>query len=88
MESRLSQRLSKYISFVSKYSLNVFLNFTGFNGLRIQDSSRAAVSMGGGKAPSLLFHLQNNTSLHDMETKLCTHINKTLAMCLEKKFRE
>ena len=42
----------------------------------------------GGKAPSLLFHLQNNTSLHDMETKLYTHINKTLAMCLEKKFRE
>ena len=42
----------------------------------------------GGKAPSLLFHLQNNTSLHDMETKLYTHINKTLAMCLEKKFWE
>ena len=46
MESRLSQRLSKYISFVSKYSLNGFLNFTCFNGLRIQDSRRAVYLLG------------------------------------------
>ena len=52
--------------------------------------SAGPLYLGGGerKEPSLLFHLKNNTSLCDMETKLYTHINKTLAMCLIKKLRK
>ena len=80
---------ARHFHFISKTILPITIwkqKFIHINGLKIQDVCRAAVSKGGGsKAPSLLFHLKNNTSLYDMETKLYTHIRKTLAMLLIKK---